>query len=345
MSSITDECDKSMPPQNTETRRVLVAGGTGDSGRRLTESLLARGNDVTVTTRGNVEEACRSLPGGVSVIHANPVAEPDAFTETLQTLGHFDIVYDLLAAWLRDPRGVYIDGTETLLKSLPAGGRPPRFVFCSTTTVYGDRPGELLDETSQVVPHLSIGEIVIEAESIVRRYGAAGRCDPVLLRLPHIYGPGREPTIDLMRRGEFVILGDGSNPMHHLHVADFINALIRAGDPDVPGKEVINVVEDVAEPYRGYCDFVTDWCGRPRLPCIDFGEALSTGIVSRYLGPHHKSPTLLAELFKNLTCHATIRNDKMKRLLGLELKYPTFRDGLTEMMQGLGEPDRRGRAG
>ncbi|MFQ3651316.1 MAG: NAD-dependent epimerase/dehydratase family protein, partial [Gemmataceae bacterium] len=63
--------------------------------------------------------------------------------------GPFDAVVNLLAAFIKgDPRSVVVDGTRQLLDAVTQQGNIPRFVQCSTTTVYGHRPGEWLTEES-----------------------------------------------------------------------------------------------------------------------------------------------------------------------------------------------------
>jgi nucleoside-diphosphate-sugar epimerase len=281
------------------------------------------------------------FPAGVQWVQCDPVGDPEALALALRPLGPFDAVVNLLAAFIKgDPRGVVVNGTHNLLQAVSHLGHPPRFVQCSTTTVYGHRPGEWLTEESTTKDDLRIGKLEVEGENILREAETRGLCRPVVLRLPHIYGPGRNRSLEMMARGEFFVFGDGNNPMHHLYVDDFIDVLFRAVEPNVPSG-IYNVVEDVAEPYGHFCDFLTDWCGVNRLPRVSYSEAVRTGIVARYLGPHLNHSALLRELFVYMTSVAVMSNRKLREHLCPVFRYPTFREGLAALLTVAGHADAR----
>jgi nucleoside-diphosphate-sugar epimerase len=320
---------------------ILLAGGSGDSGVRLAPRLLAAGAQVVISTRQAPQTLADRFPRGVTLVQGDPVREPEAFAQAVRPFGPFDAVVNLLAAFIKgDPRGVVVEGTKHLLQAVTSQGNRPRFVQCSTTTVYGHRPGEWLTEESPTRGDLRIGQLEVEGENILLQSAALGQCHPVILRLPHIYGPGRNRSLEMMARGEFLVFGDGLNPMHHLYVEDFIEVLFRAVQPQVPWG-IYNIVEDVAEPYGAFCDFLTDWCGVARLPRVRYEEALATGIVARYLGPHMNQPALLRELFVYMTSEAVLSNRKMREHLCPVFRYPTFREGLAAMLTAMGYTDRR----
>jgi nucleoside-diphosphate-sugar epimerase len=281
----------------------------------------------------------------VEFLQGDPVSDPasdlGAFAEAVRRAGPFDAVVNLLAAFIKgDPRGVVVDGTRHLLRAVSSSGHVPRFVQCSTTTVYGHRPGEWLTEQSPPRGDLRIGQLEVEGENLLLEAETRGLCRPVILRLPHIYGPGRNRSLERMARGEFLVFGDGTNPMHHLYVEDFVEVLFRAVEPSVPSG-IFNIVEDVAEPYGQFCDYLTDWCGVARPPRVSYDEAVRTGIVARHLGPHMNQPTLLRELFTYMTSVAVMSNRKMREHLCPVFRFPTFREGLAAMLTAAGHADAR----
>ncbi len=310
---------------------LLLVGGAGDTGRRLIRALPAHCR-VVVTTRQEATAASLGLPSSVQLVQADPVRDPAGFRQVLRPHGPFDVVYNLLGAWLRNPRGVIVEGLQNLLPAVEQANNPPRLVFCSATTVYGHRPDEKLDENSRLQPDMEIGRLQAEAEAILEEACQMGKVTGVVLRLPHLYGPGRERTFDMMCQGQFLIVGDGTNPMHHLYIDDLVQALLKAGQADLDPFEVINVVDDIAYPYRAYCDLITDWYGLPRLPAYRYEEALRTGVVAGYLGEHQRQPAVLGELYRYMTSHAVIDNQRMKERLGVSLTCPTFLHGLTRML-------------
>src|SRR5256886_16983899 len=81
-------------------------------------------------------------------------------------------------------RAVYVDGLRNVLSRLRA---PRRFLYVSSTSVYGQRDGEEVDETSATEPVEESGRVVLEAESVLRSVCP----EAVVLRFAGIYGPGR----------------------------------------------------------------------------------------------------------------------------------------------------------
>src|SRR5262249_28387718 len=93
-------------------------------------------------------------------------------------------------------REVYVDGLANVLRLLPDGGK---FIYVSSTGVYGDAGGGWVDESTPVNPTDEGGQVAWEAEQLLQRL----RPDAVILRLAGIYGPGR-----LLRRAKSMRSGE-----------------------------------------------------------------------------------------------------------------------------------------
>ena len=320
-----------------DSQRILIVGGAGKTGQRLCETLQAAGHQVSITTRQDPATVMASLPAGVNAYQADPVADAASFAHVIDHLGELDAVVSLMGAFLKNPHGVVFDGTRNVIAPLRQRTKPIRYVFCSTIAVYGDRPNEVLTEESPLQLNQLVGQYHAEMEQELLAIGEP--IHPIILRLPHIYGPGRERVFDLMRQGNFVIFGDGLNPMHHFYINDVVQVIVAAIDPTKPDG-IYNAVEDIACPYRDYCDFVTDWCGVPRLANCTLEEALA-GKLAEFLGPWMRNESIVRELWANMTARTVISNTKMKQQLGVYPQYPSLETGLTEMLQLENIPDRR----
>ncbi|HVQ27078.1 MAG TPA: NAD-dependent epimerase/dehydratase family protein, partial [Planctomycetota bacterium] len=125
---------------------VLVAGGTGFVGRRLVESLVARGDVVTVVSR-DPSLAQRHGPAGAS------------YRGWLPPLDAYDGVVNLSGANLfgrrwnaevkRELRESRLGTTRRLVEAIAAAHDPPRvLVNASAVGFYGDRGDEPLPETA-----------------------------------------------------------------------------------------------------------------------------------------------------------------------------------------------------
>ncbi len=169
--------------------RVLIAG-CGYLGSELARRLVAEGHRVWGLKRDptglpdGVEPLARDLVG-----HQSHPAFPaiDALVYCAAPDGSGEARY----------RDVYVDGLGNLLRGF--GALPPRrLIFTSSTAVYGQEDGSVVDEGSATEPVDYRGRVLLEAETVL----ASTRSEAVSLRLARIYGPGRTRLLDDVRRGE-----------------------------------------------------------------------------------------------------------------------------------------------
>ncbi|HET8549637.1 MAG TPA: NAD-dependent epimerase/dehydratase family protein [Bryobacteraceae bacterium] len=187
------------------------------------------------------------------------------------------------------------DPTPCLLRLLDS--KPSRLVYLSTTSVYGVQRD--VDERTLVAPASDRARLRVAAERSI----ATGPWSSLILRPAAIYGPGRGVHVKLAR-GEWHLAGDGSNYVSRIHVDDLAAltaaALLR---PDVTGAFPAADEEPCAAAE------ITRFCAELlRLP---LPPATDAGAV-----------------------HATRKSDRrvdgraVLRLLGLELKFPSYRRGI-----------------
>lgn len=319
-------------PQRTspaENRLAIIAGGTGDTGRRLASRLHRRDVDVWLTSREPSTDELHGSP----VRRWRGAGAAEALGDLLQDAGEAGyeqiVIFNVIGAWLENPREGILGVVEALVEAAPGPLDSLRIVHCSATSVYGDRPGEELEEESTLSPALEVGRIHADAEAHLLAH--AHDYQAVVLRVPHIYGPDRERTVDMMADGRFAVAGDGENPMNHIHVEDLVRAMEAAAFADVDG-EIINIVDDEAPTYGAYCDFITDWYARPALPRVALDEALEDGTFAEFLGPAFRNEDVLREFYLYMTSHARISNEKMKAMLDIDLRYETAFDGLESLL-------------
>jgi nucleoside-diphosphate-sugar epimerase len=140
----------------------------------------------------------------------------------------------------REIMSVNIEGTATLLAAARDAG-VGRFMFISSTSVYGVPKVHPLFEDSALVGVGPYGESKIAAEGLVRGSGL----DTVIIRPKTFLGPERlgvfEILFDWIREGKRIpMLGTGDNRYQLLAVEDLVDAIVRAAQADVGG-EVFNV--------------------------------------------------------------------------------------------------------
>lgn len=162
--------------------RVLIAG-CGDVGSALAQSLLQEGHIVY-----GLKRDISTLPAGVQPVHAD-LTEP----ATLQDLpADIDRLVFLPTPSSRDKAGyeaIFVHGFENLWAALRHA--PGRTLVVSSTAVYGQADGSVVDELTPAEPAGFNGKVLVEMEQL------AARCTEnlVVVRISGIYGPGRERLI------------------------------------------------------------------------------------------------------------------------------------------------------
>ena len=132
------------------------------------------------------------------------------------------VIYSLAAASFRDEdyRLAYVSGVENVLRAL-AGNQQAlkRFIFVSSTGVYHQNDGSVVNETSATEPARFNGQRVLEGERLVKATGI-GTC----VRFSGIYGPGRLRMINRVASGNFTPPAK-SSLTNRIHVDDCAGAL------------------------------------------------------------------------------------------------------------------------
>ena len=189
--------------------------------------------------------------------------------------------------------------------------RPARIVYLSTTGVYGDRDGAIVDESAGPNPESEQAECRLAAEIQLRDWCAAGDSDPVILRVPGIYGPGRLGT-DRIRQAMPILAEEDANPGNRIHVDDLASCCIAALSTDVPAG-IYNVGDGNNRTTTWFMKEVARQAGLPPPPTVTQEEAEKAF-----------SPMRLAFLRESRIVNVT----KMRSTLDFHPKYTNPVDGI-----------------
>jgi nucleoside-diphosphate-sugar epimerase len=183
-------------------------------------------------------------------------------------------------------------------------------VYLSTVGVYGDRGGAWVDEETPVRPDSTRGRDRLTAEQAWQKLGGRSGAAIAVLRLAGIYGPGRNALVQLARGAARRIVKPGQ-VFNRIHVGDIAQAIDAAFVRKAAG--IFNVADDEPSPPSDPIMFAAQLLGRDPPPEIAFADAVAS-----------MSPMALSFWQE---CRR-VRNDKLKRELGVRLRYPTYREGL-----------------
>jgi nucleoside-diphosphate-sugar epimerase len=203
---------------------------------------------------------------------------------------------------------VYVDGLANFLEALPACCR---FVYVSSTGVYGQEQGEEVDETAATEPGDEAGRVVLEAERLLRERLP----EAIVLRFAGIYGPGRLLRTPALLAGE-PLTGDPDRWLNLIHVEDGAAAVIAAAERGQPG-EVYNVCDDHPLLRRDFYTLLARLLGAPPPRFVPAAPGTSPGRRER--------------------AHRRISNRRLRRELALELRYPSCAQGLPVCLSGCAE--------
>jgi len=265
--------------------------GCGYTGSRLVRALVAARHDVTLTRRDRDEALAQATE-----LWARGVRVELADPATLYGLIPPDAIVVCLAPPGLDPAG-------ELTALVGATGHAARIVYISSTAVYGPAGGAWVDESWPLAPATHAGRMRVAAESAL----AAARVSHVTLRPAGIYGPERG-IAERIRAGSYRIVGDGTSHVSRIHVDDLVAAIIAAGTSTVTG--AINIADDDPAPIGEVADAIAAELGAPPPPRVPV-ESVD------------------AELAGMLTADRRIANARMKRELGIALRYPSWRSSLS----------------
>lgn len=181
--------------------------------------------------------------------------------------------------------------------------------YLSTTGVYGDRGGGIVDETGELRPTSKRGTRRAAAEEQWLSLFHSNGLPVHIFRLAGIYGPGRS-ALDSVRAGVARRINKPGHAFGRIHVEDIINVLQASILKPQPG-EIYNVIDDMPAPSHEVIEYACQLLNRPVPPLVDFEEANLAPITRSFYMDNRR-----------------VQNHKIKQALGVQLRYENFRKGL-----------------
>ncbi len=180
----------------------------------------------------------------------------------------------------------------------------------STVGVYGDSAGGWVDEDTPAAAGFGARAGTARRRARLAGIGVRSGIPVAVLRLAGIYGPGRNALVQIERSEARRIVKPGQ-VFNRIHVADIAQTIDAAFARNARG--IFNVADDEACPPGDPIAFAAQLLGREPPPEIPFAEA---------------APSMSPMALSFWQDCRRVNNDKLKRELGVELEYPTYREGL-----------------
>jgi nucleoside-diphosphate-sugar epimerase len=279
----------------------LFCFGLGYSAAALARPLLQLGWQVTGTCRDPLKAVALERLGVTPVVfdREHPIADLERRLETATHLLS-SVPPDDIGDPVLDVHGAAIAAAAQRLAWIG---------YLSTTGVYGDRGGGWVDESSALTPSGTRGRRRVAAEA-----GWGGLAQPAqVFRLAGIYGPGRS-ALDTVRAGKARRVVKPGQVFSRIHLADIVRVLQASFARPNPGAAYNLCDDDPASPAEVIA-FACELLGVVPPPEVPFEQAELSPMARSFYDDNKR-----------------VKNERIKRELGVALIYPSYREGLRAIL-------------
>ncbi|MEC7962656.1 MAG: SDR family oxidoreductase [Pseudomonadota bacterium] len=278
--------------------KTLLSFGHGFSAVALAERLVPQGWRIIGTTRK--AEKCDALQAA----GVEPVLWDEDLSDHIASASHL-----LISA------GPGPDGDPVLNRyrdQIAARATAFDWVgYLSTTGVYGDHQGGWVDEATPLTPSTKRGQLRVEAEAA---WQALPNLPLHIFRLAGIYGPGRGPFAKVRNGTARRIIKEGQ-VFSRIHVEDIAQVLEASINRPNPGA-AYNLCDNDPAPPEDVIAYAAELLQMPVPDAVDFETAEMTPMARSFYAESKR-----------------VRNDRIKDELGVVLKYPDYRSGLSALLK------------
>ncbi len=288
-------------PANFGKPRLLILG-CGDVGLRLLPLLRRHFRIFAVTSQPS---RCTELRAAGAIPLLADLAQPSTL---VRLAGLAKIVVHLAPPQFADETD---RRTRNLAAILPERAT---LVYISTTGVYGDCDGALIDETRLPRPHNARAKRRVDAEQVLRGWARRRTGNLSILRVPGIYAADRLP-VERLHKGIPALIAADDVYTNHIHADDLAQIIVAAIFRAAPLR-IYHACDDSQLKMANYLDLVAQVFGLPSPPRLSRAELAQ-----------QVSPMLLSFMSES----RRLKNFRIKSELGVRLYYPNVQTALSTM--------------
>ncbi len=185
--------------------------------------------------------------------------------------------------------------------------------YLSSTAVYGDHQGGWVDEQSACLQPSRTGQQRLAAERAWSAFATQSSVPLTIFRVAGIYGPGRSP-LDRLVAGQHMTIDKPDQVFSRIHVHDLAASIVTAMlHPELAG--IYNVADDEPASAPTVDAYAAQLLGVPTPEIIPYAKALLSPRVQEFYQANRR-----------------VSNAKLKRELGVQLAFPSFREGFSSLL-------------
>jgi nucleoside-diphosphate-sugar epimerase len=290
---------------------TLFCAGFGYSACQYAALYAKRFDHIVATTR-NARNAtllgfARSDDSAIELLIFNGLASPAlAAAIAAATV--------LLVSIPPDPVGGHDPVLTHLRDAIAAAPHLRSIVYLSSIAVYGDHDGRWIDESTPPNPARPGAACRVAAERAWQALGETRGIPVAVIRIAGIYGPGAN-ALERVTAGRAQRIVKAGQVFNHIHVDDLVQVIDKAVDFALRrgAGGIFNAADDEPAPPGDPVLFAAGLLGVEPPAEIAFEDARKT-MTPAAAGFYGES--------------RRVRNDRVKSVLGVSLRYPTYRDGL-----------------
>ena len=185
--------------------------------------------------------------------------------------------------------------------------------YLSTIGVYGDAQGGWVDETTPPTPSHARTNMRVKVEQEWLALGERAAKPVQIFRLAGIYGPGRNPILNLVQRAQRII--KPGQVFNRIHVDDIAQTLLASLAKPCAGA-VYNVTDNEPAPPQDVLTYAAERMGVEPPPEIPFEKAVMSEMARSFYADNKR-----------------VSNRLIREELGVTLLYPTYREGIKALAE------------
>ncbi|MEZ0217024.1 MAG: SDR family oxidoreductase [Rariglobus sp.] len=286
---------------------VLIIG-CGYLGIPLGEALIKKGHTVAGVRR-SPEANDQLKAAGIEPMNVD-ITNP---ADLARLTGPFDWVVNCVSSskgGVDEYKQVYLQGTRNIIEWAATQPNLKKYVYTSSTSVYGQTDGSVVKETAVTQPVSETSKVLVETERVLLQAVQQKKFPAVILRVAGIYGPDRGHLFQQYLKDEAKMSGTGDRLINMIHLDDVVGLTAAALKSGRPG-EVFNAVDDEPIAQIHFFRWLSESLGKWMPPFATEAES--------------------ADRKRGLT-QKKVSNRKAKMELGYQFIHPTFRQGYTAEM-------------